>query len=105
MLYVSIVLAFPLYSGLKQCVEVGVLSSRIFDDSVEDLEDPTAVGITTFVLGNLIEAKPSKVKRMATLFEGFGYLSLASAMTGESVSITIKPSSTDVMVLYIFLPV
>lgn len=78
------------FSELKQCVEAGLLPSGVFDlPFYLHLEDPTAVGITKFVLDNVKDAKPLTVKRMATLFKGFGYHSLATSMTGEGLSVAV----------------
>ena len=75
---------------MKKCVEVGLIPSAIFNNplSVDNLNDPTAVGITQFVLDHATDTSPSKVKQMAKLFGRFGYPNLASSMTGEVMSIS-----------------
>lgn len=89
-IFFCISLLFVQFSELKQCVEAGLLPSSIFDYPFYlNREDPTAVGITKFVLDNVKDAKPLTVKRMTTLFKGFGYHNLASSMTGEGLSVAV----------------
>ena len=75
-------------SGLKQCVDVGLVPSTIFDSlsNYATLADPTAVGITKFVLYHASDFSPAKVKQVAKLFERYGCLDLSTSMTGESMS-------------------
>ena len=75
---------------MKKCVEVGLLSSAIFNNplSVRNLNNPITVGITQFVLDHATDTSPSKVMQMAKLFDGFGYCNLASSVTGEDMSIS-----------------
>ena len=78
-------------SGLKQCVDVGLISSTMFDSlpNYLRLADPTAVGVTQFVLDHASDFTPAKVKQVAKLFEGYGYQKLASSMTGEDMNIPL----------------
>ena len=76
-------------SGLKQCVDTGLVPSTIFNSlhNHTTLEDPTEVGVTQFVLNYASDFSPSRVKQVANLFESYGYHDLASSMTGEDMSI------------------
>ena len=74
-----------LISGLKRCIEIGLLPSTIFHYS--HLEDPTSVDITQFVLSHASDDVP--LKQMAGVFKRFGYLSLASSVTGEIMILAV----------------
>ena len=72
-------------SGLKKCVDISLVPSTIFDSlhNHAKLDDPTAVGVPQFVLDHASDFSPAKVKKVAKLFDGYGYHSLASSLKGE----------------------
>lgn len=88
-------------SGLKKCVDISLVPSAIFDSWHDHakLDDPTAVGVPQFVLDHASDFSPAKVKKVAKLFEDYGYHSLASSLRGEGLC-TFNCSLLSSMIMY-----